>query len=61
MDRSTAEKTSAVHFLRFELPCEMVADLKNGAILSAGVDHLLESSSVVMTPAMHESLIADLD
>jgi hypothetical protein len=61
MDRSTAEKTSAVHFLRFELPSEMVADLKSGAILSAGVDHPLESSSVVMTPAMHESLIADLD
>ncbi len=61
MERTTAEKTSSVHFLRFELSPEMVVDLKNGAELRAGVDHAIESCSVEITPAMHESLIADLD
>ena len=61
MERTTAEKTSSVHFLRFELSSEMVADLKNGAELRAGVDHAIESCSVEITPTMHESLIADLD
>ena len=61
MERTTAEKTSAVHFLRFELPPDLVADLKNGAVLCAGLDHTIESSAVEMPSAMHESLIADLD
>jgi hypothetical protein len=61
MERTTAEKTSAVHFLRFELPPDMVADLKNGAVLCAGLDHAIESSAVEISSAMHESLIADLD
>lgn len=39
MERSTDEKTSAVHFLRFELSAAMIAALKSGAALSAGVDH----------------------
>lgn len=39
MDRSTAEKTSAVHFMRFELSDEMIKTLKGGAALGVGVDH----------------------
>lgn len=39
LDRSNDDKTSAVHFLRFELTPGMVADLKNGATLAAGIDH----------------------
>ncbi|MFZ2540211.1 MAG: DUF3501 family protein, partial [Gallionella sp.] len=39
MERSTEEKTSAVHFLRFELTSEMKRALKQGAELSIGVDH----------------------
>ena len=61
MERATPEKTSAVHFLRFELTPGMAADLKNGAALLAGVDHPVEAHSVEISPAMHESLIADLD
>ena len=37
--RSTKEKTSAVHFLRFELSADMVAAVNNGADLKVGVDH----------------------
>lgn len=39
LDRSTAEKTSAVHFLRFECTAEMRAALRRGAALAAGVEH----------------------
>ena len=39
LDRETDEKTSAVHFLRFELDGPMAQALKNGAPLGIGVDH----------------------
>jgi uncharacterized protein DUF3501 len=39
LTRENEEKTSAVHFLRFELDEPMIAALKSGASLSAGVDH----------------------
>ena len=39
IERSTETKTSSVHFLRFELTPAMVAALKDGAALSAGVSH----------------------
>jgi hypothetical protein len=61
MERTTADKTSSVHFLRFELSPDQVTDLKSGAALCAGVDHELLSSVVEMSSSMHESLIADLD
>ncbi len=39
MDRENEHKTSAVHFLRFELSSSMVEAMKSGASLSVGVDH----------------------
>jgi hypothetical protein len=39
LERETDEKTAAVHFLRFELEAAMIASLKKGASVSAGVDH----------------------
>jgi hypothetical protein len=39
LDRETEEKTSAVHFLRFELTVPMARALKHGANLAAGIDH----------------------
>jgi Protein of unknown function (DUF3501) len=39
MERANDEKTSAVHFLRFELSPSMVEAMKSGASLSIGVDH----------------------
>lgn len=39
LERENAQKTSAVHFLRFELTPEMVAALRAGSVLTAGVDH----------------------
>jgi len=62
LDRSTEEKTSAVHFLRFELDDGMCEALKQGASLGFGIDHpnYVESISAV-PPAVRDSLTTDLD
>ncbi len=61
MDRENADKTSAVHFLRFELDPKMVQSVKGGARLSAGVDHPQYNITVeVMEPAVRASLAQDL-
>jgi hypothetical protein len=39
LERESEEKTSAVHFVRFEFVAPMIAALKGGAALGAGVDH----------------------
>ena len=39
LERETSEKTSSVHFLRFELTPDMIQSLRQGATLSMGVDH----------------------
>src|SRR5690606_29397432 len=39
LDRETEDKTSAVHFLRFELGATAARALKDGAALAAGVEH----------------------
>lgn len=62
LERSTAEKTSSVHFLRFELSADMVAALKSGAALAMGSDH--ENYRVEVDPldqAVRDALVADLD
>ena len=62
LPRETAEKTSSVHFMRFELTPEMVSDLKNGVALSVGIDHTKYRHAIEALPAlMRDSLVADLD
>ena len=39
LERENEEKTSTVHFLRFEFKPEMIAALKGGAALAVGIDH----------------------
>jgi hypothetical protein len=39
LERENDEKTSSVHFLRFELPQAMRARVKQGGKLAVGVDH----------------------
>jgi len=39
LERETEEKTSAVHFVRFEFTPAMIAALRAGAALAAGIDH----------------------
>jgi len=61
MERENAEKTSAVHFLRFELDGAMVQTLKRGAGLAVGVDHPQCRATIdTVSPAVRQSLVADL-
>jgi Protein of unknown function (DUF3501) len=60
LDRETGDKTSAVHFLRFELSEDMAQGLKRGASLAIGVDHPSYQASVETAPAVRDSLARDL-
>jgi Protein of unknown function (DUF3501) len=61
LERSTEEKTSAVHFLRFELTDEMAASLKYGVGLGIGVDHPEYSAEIAALPSnIRNSLVNDL-
>lgn len=62
LERATDEKTSSVHFLRFELEPEMIAALKAGASLAIGVDHPAYTVSVDPVSAeTRAALAADLE
>jgi hypothetical protein len=62
LPRENEEKTSAVHFLRFELDAAMIATLRAGAALGAGIDHENYRYAVDPVPAaVRAALLADLD
>jgi hypothetical protein len=61
LERATEQKTSAVHFLRFELTAEMSRALRQGAGLSMGVDHPTYHTTLdPVPPAVRASLLEDL-
>jgi len=61
LERENDEKTSAVHFLRFELTAEMVAALKYGVALGIGVDHPYYAAEIPAVGAeTRAALLADL-
>ena len=61
MERSTDDKTASVHFMRFELTPGMVAAVKNGVEISAGISHREYQASLAPLPkAVRDSLAADL-
>lgn len=62
MERDTEDKTSAVHFMRFEFTPEMIEAAKGGSDINMGVDH--ENLTVAQTPIprnVRDSLVADFD
>jgi len=62
LERSDDKKTSAVHFMRFELSADEVDALKSGASLTAGIDH--DNCQVEISPLpenIRQSLLGDLD
>ena len=61
LERENAEKTSAVHFLRFELPAAARDRLRTKARLMIGVDHPQYRASVEAGTAQRASLVEDLD
>lgn len=61
LEREDEEKTSAVHFVRFELTLEMVKAVKQGAAISMGIDHPAYTHQVDPIPAVtRDSLAQDL-
>ena len=61
LERETDEKTSAVHFLRFELTDEMADALKYGVALSIGIDHPHYQAKLDPVPAeIRGALVKDL-
>jgi hypothetical protein len=62
LERDTEDKTSAVHFMRYQLDDDMKAAVKSGAAISAGVDH--DNYQATVSPIasnIRNSLAADLD
>src|SRR5262245_6066696 len=60
LERENEQKTSAVHFLRFELPPAFRQALRSGKRLTIGADHPEYRMSVEPTPAQRAALLADL-
>jgi len=61
LERETEEKTSSVHFLRFELAPDMIRALRQGSVLSMGIDHPSYQARVEpVDAAVRDSLLNDL-
>ena len=61
LERENEEKTSSVHFVRFELTKEMAEALKYGVALSIGVDHPnYTASQAPVSQATRAALVKDL-
>jgi Protein of unknown function (DUF3501) len=60
LERENEEKTSSVHFLRFELSAAMREALGRGARVMVGVDHPRYPASVELPPDVRSALCADL-
>jgi hypothetical protein len=60
LERENEEKTSSVHFLRFELGAPLRAALARGAGVTVGVDHPHYRASVELAPEVRAALCADL-
>lgn len=60
LERENEEKTSSVHFLRFELNAEMAAKVKSGAAVSMGIDHPSYRHEVKLSQPQRDSLAQDL-
>jgi hypothetical protein len=61
LERSTEEKTSAVHFMRFELTPEMVKAAKDNKAISMGIDYEGFEQEVTIAEASRLSLVNDLN
>lgn len=61
LERETEDKTSSVHFLRFELSPEMIVAVKQGAAVSIGIDHPRYNHAAEPIPQnIRDSLAEDL-
>jgi len=60
LERETEDKTSSVHFLRFELSAAMRERLRRGARVTVGVDHPQYRASAELEPEVRAALAVDL-
>ena len=60
LERENEEKTSSVHFLRFELDAAMREALRRGAVVKIGVDHPQYRAMVELSPEQRSALVNDL-
>ncbi len=60
MDRENAEKTSAVHFVRFEFPKAARDAVRAGALVKLGCDHTSYPAHVMISPETLAALAGDL-
>lgn len=60
LERETEEKTSSVHFLRFELDAEARRALGRGAAVKVGVDHAHYRASTELSAVQRAALLKDL-
>ena len=61
LERENETKTSAVHFLRFELDAASARAAKGGAALRFGVEHAAYRETVTVAEAVRAALVADLN
>ncbi len=59
MGRENDEKTSSVHFLRFDLGDELVAAARAGEPIACGIDHSAYRDEIVLTEPQRAALLAD--
>ncbi len=60
MGRENGDKTSSVHFLRFDLTPESVNAAKGGAAIRCGIDHPAYRVETVLNESVRAALVADL-
>jgi len=61
LPRSNDEKTAAVHFLRFELDADAVADFKHGKPVTFRIEHPNYQAEAHLAEAQQKALSADFD
>ena len=61
MERTRDSKAAAVHFMRFELSDQDLAELRQGAAVHMGLDHASLANSVTLEAAVREALCKDLN
>jgi hypothetical protein len=60
LERETEEKTSSVHFLRFELSAAMRKRLRQDAKVRVGVEHPKYTAALELAPQVRAALVSDL-
>jgi hypothetical protein len=59
--RDNGQKTSSVHFMRFELTPDMIRAVKAGAAVAMGIEHPHYHHRADVLPQVREALARDLD